>query len=192
MNLTLDKKPFRILQSNWVKTMKTKKIRFTVLLALLLAIVTAGAVIATRTPREATGAFVRKLVDRMDITVENTVFSFDPDAAEDGTFELETTVTLTKTEPDFYARLLDISVEGLDLDSLSVADATGAGALKKGGVFLPVEDGKAVPLTLTVTARFQADGETALSPTLVLHYRSGMTADAADERYLEIPLTVTF
>ena len=172
--------------------MKTKKIRFTVLLALLLAIVTAGAVIATRTPREATGAFVRKLVDRMDITVENTAFSFDPDASEDGTFELETTVTLTKTEPDFYARLLDISVEGLDLDSLSVADATGAGALKKGGVFLPVEDGKAVPLTLTVTARFQADGETALSPTLVLHYRSGMTADAADERYLEIPLTVTF
>ena len=135
---------------------------------------------------------MRKLVDRMDITVEPTVFSFDPAAAEDGAYELETTVTLTKTEPDFYARLLDISIEGLDLDSLSVADATGGGALKKNGVFLPVADGKAVPLTLTVTARFQAAGSEDLSPTLVLHYRAGMTADMADERYLEIPLTVTF
>ena len=172
--------------------MKSKKILIAVLAAVLLGTAVFAAAVGFRQPETKSGAFYQKLADRMDITVENTAFTLVWDEEGDNAFELPLTVTLKKTEPDFYAKLLGITVEGLEADALEIADVSGKGALTKDGVLLPVENGEAVPLTYSVKVRFTAESDEALSPTLVLHYISGMTEGTADERYLEIPLEITF
>ena len=117
--------------------MKSKKIVIAVLAAVLLGTAVFAAAVGFRQPETKSGVYYRKLVDRMDITVENTAFALSWEENGDNAFELPLTLTLRKTEPDFYAKLLGVSVEGLSLDALEIADATGNGALTRDGVLLP-------------------------------------------------------
>lgn len=174
--------------------MNKKKLWAALLAAVLLisaATVTVLA-LAGKKPEAQSGEYYRKTVDRMDIALSPTHFVFDKETGGAEAFSLPLTLTLQKTEADFYCKLLGVEVEGLTPDAVTVVDETGDGPLTKDGVFLPVRDGKAVPLTLSVTVDFTAEPADALSPSLVLHYVSGLTKETADERYLAIPLQLTF
>lgn len=160
--------------------------------AILLVSTVTVIAFAGKKPTAQSGEYYRTIIDRMEITLSPTRFSFgrETDGAE--SFSLPLTLTLKKTEADFYCKLLGVEVEGLTPDAVTVVDETGNGPLTKDGVFLPVRDGEAVPLTLSVTVDFTADSADALSPSLVLHYVSGLTKETADERYLAIPLEISF
>ena len=173
--------------------MQRKKL-FAILGAVLALLLTAGAVCAAvlRSPEKAEGSYYRGILDRVNVEVSPTRFVFASPEAQDETLVCELTLKLSKTEGDFYGKLLDLDVEGLDYDALQISDETGGGTLSKNGAFLPVDkDGAPQPLTLRLTLTFPRP-ETQVSPVLSLHLLSGMSEGTADERFLEIPLEFVF
>ena len=165
-----------------------------VLGALLALLLTAGAVCAAvlRSPEKAEGSYYRGIIDRVNVEVSPTRFVFASSEAQDETLVCELVLKLSKTEGDFYGRLLDLDVEGLDYDALQIADGSGEGTLSRDGALLPVDkNGAPQPLTLCLTLTFPRP-EAEVKPVLSLHLISGMSRETADERFLEIPLEFEF
>ena len=88
---------------------------FLVILLCIALCATATAAI-TRLASKSQGKTQSYIVNRVNITFENTEFTFDNATAGD-TLTCKAHVSIEKTEPDFYGKLNSITISGVPLTS---------------------------------------------------------------------------
>ena len=168
-----------------------KRQKITVLICVLLVILIPVSVLAVsgmKSGDTATGTFERKIIDRINIAVTGTEFELKK--ADGGKYVISFTFKAEKTEPDFYAMLNSLDVEGLDYESIVFSPLNdNCSGNELSGSVLPVKNGKTVPIEYRADVTFSS-AKTKLSPVLVLVYTSGMTQLTSDMHRLEIPLSV--
>lgn len=168
-----------------------RKIALISLFLLLIGSITAVAVIAANRPSESKGQYERDVIDRVRFQVENTDFTLVKSNNGPEEFEISFTLTAEKTEPDFYAVLHSVDLEGLEYDSLifqSASDESNA----PNDLPLPAENGKTVPLQWTVRSLFTSENNASVDFSLVIKYTSGITESTADTHIIKIPMHITF
>ena len=128
---------------------------------------------------------VSKTVNRVNFTLTNTEQTFSP---ADGQYVAELQFTASKTEPDFYAVMNNISLSGMGFENLEVIPTEDT-AVPFSGAVLPAQDGECEEMTWLLRITFSAQSGTTLTPTLTIDYTSGVKAEAANRRLFEAPLT---
>ena len=158
------------------------------LIALPLAVFAANSLLS---PKTSSGGYRREIVDRVDVCVDKTSFTFQAEGEGEQLCQAAFTLTIQKTEPDFYVLLDDLYVEGVNADSVEfLCETPGFSDAAPGGLPLPVKNGAPVPLTYRVLISFRATPSDELAPSLCVELTSGLTAQTADPRLLRIPLEI--
>ena len=172
--------------------MKRKKL-FTAGMCLIIAslLVITGTAVAKYKFSSSSGETVSKIINRVNITVSATEFSFDR-VDKDGMLECRTVVTIEKTEPDFYGVLHSITIGGcepgfvmytagknngdtlLPEDGLRPADVDGANPLEWEGAF---------------TVPYEKDKNT-YDVTLDINYSTGVKTNLAQRYMTSVPITI--
>ncbi len=153
----------------------------------------AGLAIADRRPaepEETAGRYERTITDRVSFFVEPTRFTVQKTEDGEESFQHSFTLRAKKNEADFYAILHSAAVEGPGIVSVTFQTVGSDKNYVPNELPLPAEDGVAEELCWQVTVLFNAAERGRTDHRLVLHYTSGLTPDAADEHYLEIPLEI--
>lgn len=163
-----------------------KKIAVALVCVLLsLSVLIGGAAVVYQTARNKTGSVVSKTVNRVNFTLTDTEQTFSP---ADGQYVAELQFTASKTEPDFYAVMNNISLSGMGFENLEVIPTEDT-AVPFSGAVLPAQDGECEEMTWLLRITFSAQSGTTLTPTLIIDYTSGVKAEAANRRLFEAPLT---
>lgn len=163
-----------------------KKIAVALVCVLLsLSVLIGGAAVVYQTARNKTGSVVSKTVNRVNFTLTDTEQTFSP---ADGQYVAELQFTASKTEPDFYAVMNNISLSGMGFENLEVIPTEDT-AVPFSGAVLSAQDGECEEMTWLLRITFSAQSGTTLTPTLTIDYTSGVKAEAANRRLFEAPLT---
>lgn len=163
-----------------------KKIAVALVCVLLgLSVLIGGAAVVYQTAFNKTGSVVSKTVNRVNFTLTDTEQTFSP---ADGQYVAELQFTASKTEPDFYAVMNNISLSGMGFEKLEVIPTEDT-AVPFSGAVLPAQDGECEEMTWLLRITFSAQSGTTLTPTLTIDYTSGVKAEAANRRLFEAPLT---
>ena len=139
-------------------------------------------------PSASSGGYFSATVNRMDISLDKTDFELKKTNDGSETFIVTAELSIKKCEPDFFAHVKSVSLNGLTSNYiLFTADS------ENGGDILPedlyIRDTS--PLKWKIEISFNAAAELKLTPELIIEYSSGLTKDTADEYQLSIPLTFT-
>ena len=170
--------------------MKRKTVLIFIFL-IIAGVITAVTVIAANRPQESAGQFERDVIDRVRFQVENTDFTLIKSGDEPEEYEITFSLTAEKTEPDFYAILHSVDLEGLEYDSLIFQSDSNENNVPI-DLPLPAENGKTVPLQWTVKLLFTSEKKAPVDFSLVIRYSSGITENTADTHILKIPMHITF
>ncbi len=163
-----------------------KKIAVALVCVLLsLSVLIGGAAVVYQTAFNKTGSVVSKTVNRVNFTLTDTEQTFSP---ANGQYVAELQFTASKTEPDFYAVMNNISLSGMGFENLEVIPTEDT-AVPFSGAVLPAQDGECEEMTWLLRITFSAQSGTTLTPTLTIDYTSGVKAEAANRRLFEAPLT---
>lgn len=163
-----------------------KKIAVALVCVLLsLSVLIGGAAVVYQTAFNKTGSVVSKTVNRVNFTLTDTEQTFSP---ADGQYVAELQFTASKTEPDFYVVMNNISLSGMGFENLEVIPTEDT-AVPFSGAVLPAQDGECEEMTWLLRITFSAQSGTTLTPTLTIDYTSGVKAEAANRRLFEAPLT---
>ncbi len=147
--------------------------------ALALAAVSVSAVLGG--VKTGSGSYERNIIERVDISVSQTEFSFDkPDAS--GELPCYLTFKIDKTEPDFFARLDSLVIEG---DGVSGTVYEGDAAPE----YVVVPESGGLSWNISFSVRYKK-GVTAYPLKLTVTYTSGVDAANVDSYIREIPLSV--
>ena len=163
---------------------------FLVILLCIALCATATAAI-TRLASKSQGKKQSYIVNRVNITFENTEFTFD-NATAGETLTCKAHVSIEKTEPDFYGKLNSITISGVPLTStvFSAGKNNGDTSLPENAV-LPVSDGKTVPLEWDIEFSFVFDGETtSYNLSADIDYTTGVSEVTAQRYITSVPITV--
>ena len=169
----------------------SKKKKIAILLSLLLTLlipITVFAVISAQMADVTKGGFSQNTVDRLNINIDATEFTFKK--SDSGTYMVEFTLTAEKTEGEFYGVLNSVEFSGLDFDYMLLTGDNGENTAIDDTV-LPSVNG--TPQTLSwkvqIPCKITATGE--YTAEFSVSYTSGLTKDSADSRVLTVPITVT-
>ncbi|MBQ7688709.1 MAG: hypothetical protein IJT27_05790 [Clostridia bacterium] len=172
-----------------------RKKRLAILFSALLAVAIPAGVYAAKTlikPTAVAGGYYSDIVNRVEISADNTAFTFRKTEAGTQTFQAAVTLSLKKCEADFFARLDDLNVSGMDYDTLIFLCKTpGLENAVPQDLYLPAENEESIPLTYEILLTFSSDAAGKYDPVLEIEFTSGLTEATADERLLQIPLTIT-
>ncbi len=171
--------------------MKTKKwlVISAFALALLLIPISALAGSSAASPTKTGGGFSRNIIDRLNITIDKTEFTFKK--SNGNLYNVSFTFTAEKTEADFYGVLNSFSVNGTEYEyALFTAGENNTDYVINNTV-LPASDGKTQPLSWTVTIPCKITSAGTVNGTIKIEYTSGVTKETAAPHVLKIPLTVT-
>ncbi len=140
------------------------------------------------TPTVSSGGFYSKTVNRMDFSLDKTEFTLKKNADGKETFIVTAELSVNKCEPDFFAYIKDVNINGISCNYVSFTAGENNGEnVKPENIYLRDTS----PLTWTVEISFDAAAKQTLTPELQIGYTAGLTKDTADEHLLSIPLTVT-
>lgn len=159
--------------------------------AVLALVVSAAAV--TRYKFKSSGEeAVIKTVNRVDIEVSATRFTFDkPDS--DGYLSCTATVSIKKTEPDFYGVLNSITLSGQDFGYIvyTAGKDNGSSSLPE-NLTLPTGDNGVYPLEweVTFTVPF-VEGQTEYNASIDFNYTTGIKTNAAQRYTASVPIVIT-
>ncbi len=170
-----------------------KKSAFIFCLILLCAALCATATAAiTHLATKSQGETQSYIVNRVNITFENTEFTFDNAAAGD-LLTCKAHVSIEKTEPDFYGVLNSITISGTPLSStVFSAGKNNDSAVSPKNAILPVSDEKTVPLEWDVEFSFVYDGETTIyNLTADIDYTTGVSKETTQRYITSVPITVS-
>lgn len=164
-----------------------KKTILPVIIALLAAsVITAGGIIsASNSPTKAETPFVSEITDRVNIGIDSTSFTYGK--AAQGGYEFSFILSLSKAEPDFFAKTESFDIEGTAYSSI-VFEALGDtpdGSITD-GLVLSAKDGKSIEYRWRVTVYTDSKPKSA---TAVLRMTSGITELTSETWVKEIPLT---
>ncbi len=127
------------------------------------------------------GSYERNIIERVNISVSRTEFTFKK-ANEADLLPCDLTFSIEKAEPEFFARLDSLVIEG---DGISGTVYEGDAAPEY--VELP-EDGLSWNISFSVRYK---KGVTAYPLKLVVTYTSGVDAANVDSYIREIPVSVS-
>lgn len=162
---------------------------FVILLCIALCATATAAI--TRLASKSQGKTQSYIVNRVNITFENTEFTFDNVSAGD-TLTCKAHVSIEKTEHDFYGVLNSITISGTPFSStiFSAGKNNGDSSIPENAV-LPVSDGKTVPLEWDIEFSFVFDGETAIyNLNADIDYTTGVSKNTAQRYITSVPITV--
>ncbi len=174
-----------------------KKTRFLIsfCLVLLIAGLSAGVLAVANAnkpvpPSLTAVPYDRSFIDRIDLHIDATQFVFMID--ESGKYKLQFTFTVEKTEPDFFARLDDFYISGLQYSEMTVtADTKNGDAIAIPGAELPADyDSNTKPLSWTAEILFETSQTLSVEPVLHLSYTSGTKYELSESYCLEIPMLI--
>ena len=173
-----------------------KSTLFSIVICVLLVIsvpITVLAIRSGKTPQAQSGSFSRKIIDRIDFSVENTEFVLkkSSDGPEDYTISFY--FSAKKTQADFYGRIDSVRINGLPYDNIVFFPQNdNCDGLTLTDLLLPVKDGEPAEVRWRADLTFTAADVRPLSPVVEITYTGGMSEETADTHILEIPLSVTF
>lgn len=173
--------------------MKKKKL-FTVGLCIFIVsvlVVTAAAVVLYKY-NDASHSYVRKVVNRINIEVSDTEFTFaKPDSS--GMLYCETTVSVEKTEKDFYAMLDSITLSGQDFGYViyTAGKNNGEAELPENVMIKPCQsDNAAYKWDISFTVPYE-EGTSSYEVLLELNYTTGVKPNVTQSYVTNIPITLT-
>lgn len=169
----------------------TKKRIIAIVCAVLIAAaaVSAAAYTAYRF-RTAEKPVERQYVDRVNLSLDRTAFTFDQPPA-DGMLICETTLTVEKSEAEFYGKLVAVTVEG-GKNVIFTAGHDNGDAVLPQDLILPATAEAPIPLSWTVSFGVPyEEGKTDYEAALVITLETGMNAQSTDVRQARFPVTLT-
>ncbi|MCR5041952.1 MAG: hypothetical protein K6C36_07655 [Clostridia bacterium] len=167
--------------------MNKKRIIAAVLAVVLCAALGAGAWAAARAKKVADSRSESLFLSRIDARIEPAEFT----VASAGECALDFTLTVKKNEPDFYARVDSVAVEGLNVGTLTVTpDPGNPGGSAINGLELSAGEEGPFEYRFSVSAAVSADKLPARAK-LVLYVTSGLTYSSASSSRVELGLTLT-
>ena len=172
--------------------MKHKKLLITGISLLLVSIlVISGTAITKYKFTSSSGETVSKLINRVNITVSATEFNFRR-ADADGMLECRTTVSIEKTEPDFYGILHSITVGGCETGYVMyTAGPENGSALLPEDVILPTDGNETTPLSweITFTIPYE-EGKTEYDASIDFVYTTGVKTNVTQQYMTSIPVKI--
>ncbi len=173
--------------------MKNKK-----LLTAIICIITVCALLVTvyavtrYNYKSATGQSESLIINRVNITLEQTQFTFDKPLS-DGILECRTKLIIEKTQPDFYGMLHSVTISGEKMQYVVfTAGKNNGDAVLPENVLLPVnEKGDTQPLEWDIT--FAVPYEESKSTYYIsvdLYYTTGVKTNITQQYTTSIPVTV--
>lgn len=173
--------------------MKRKKL-FTAGICLIIAglLTITGVAVTKYKFNSSSGETVSQLLNRVNIEVSATEFSFDR-VNKDGMLECRTTVSIEKTEPDFYGKLHSITISGSETGYVMyTAGKNNGDSLLPEEVFLPVDDNGTYPLEweIAFTIPYE-EGKNTYEVSLDINYSTGVKPNLAQRYTTGIPITLT-
>lgn len=173
--------------------MKHRKMLIAALcLILVSALMITGFAVTKYKFTSSSGETVSQYINRVNINVSATEFTFSrPD--ENGMLECRTTVSIEKTEPDFYGLLHSITIGGTETGPVVfTAGKDNGNALLPEEVFLPVNEDGTYPLTWEIAFSIPyEDGKTTYEATLDFNYTTGVKTNLTQRYMTSIPVTIT-
>ena len=172
--------------------MKHKKL-FTAALCIILTgvLLITGASAVRNKYTSASGETVSQLVNRVNISVSATEFVFRS-ADKDGMLECRTTVSIEKTEADFYGMLHSITIGECETGYVMyTAGKNNGDAILPEEVMLPVSENGTIPLEweVTFTVPFE-EGKTEYTASLDINYTTGVKPELKQRYMTSIPVTI--
>lgn len=161
-------------------------------LILVSVLMLSGAAVTKYKFTSSSGETVSQIVNRVNITVSATEFTFRS-ADKDGMLECRTTVSIEKTEPDFYGMLHSITVDGCETGYVMyTAGKDNGDALLPEEVVLPMKDNETFPLEweVTFTVPYE-EGKTEYTASLGIDYTTGVKTNLKQRYQTSIPITIT-
>ncbi len=173
--------------------MKRKKL-LTIGLCLIIAgiMMITGAAVTGYKYSSASGEKVSNTLNRINYTVSATQFTFRQ-ADKNGMLECRATVSIEKTEPDFYGKLNSITLSGADFGYVMyTAGKNNGDALLPENVMLPAKDGKVFPLEweIAFTVPYE-EGRTEYEVSIDINYTTGVKTNLTQKYLTSIPVTIT-
>ncbi|MBQ8209930.1 MAG: hypothetical protein IJZ35_05050 [Clostridia bacterium] len=173
--------------------MKRKKLlTAAVCLIAISALVITCAAAAIYKYNSATGAEEQLIARRVNITVSQTEFTYSG-AEADGMLSCTTTVSIEKTEPDFYGMLHSITLSGAEFGyTLYTADQNNGDAILPEEVALPSDENGTYPLEwdISFTVPYE-EGKNVYEIDLIFNYTTGLKPNTTQRYQTSIPLTLT-
>ena len=162
--------------------------------ALVIAVpVTVWAFKTGQAPKNQSGSFTRRIIDRIDFSVENTEFVLKQSESGPEDHTISFYFSAQKTQADFYGRIDSVKINGLTYDNIVfVPQNDNCDGLTLTDMLLPVKDGEPAEVRWRADVTFTAADAKPLAPVIEITYTSGMTQQTADTHILEIPLSITF
>ncbi len=162
--------------------------------ALVIAVpLTVWAVKSGKAPQSQSGSFSRRIIDRIDFSVENTEFVLKKSESGPEDYTISFYFSAKKTQADFYGRIDSVKINGLTYDNIVfVPQNDNCDGLTLTDMLLPVKDGEPAEARWRADMTFTVADAKPLAPVIEITYTSGMTQQTADTHILEIPLTITF
>lgn len=140
-------------------------------------------------PTTSSGGFVRQTVDRINLSVDKTEFTFKK--SEDGIYTIKFELSAEKTEAEFYGRLDSFSITGFDTQYTLLTSADGNAEYVLDSAVLPAKNGKAEKLVWQVEAPCRIGGAGTFNGEIKIEYTSGVTEQFSDSHILAVPVKIT-
>lgn len=173
--------------------MKRKKLFITaVCLIIISALVITAAATAIYKYNSASGAEEQLIARRVNITVSQTDFTYK-NVDADGMLSCTTTVSIEKTEPDFYGMLHSITVSGAEFGyTIYTAGKNNGDAVLPEEVALPSDDSGTYPLEwdISFTVPYE-EGKNSYDIDLIFNYTTGLKPNTTQRYQTTVPLTLT-
>lgn len=134
----------------------------------------------------------QQTVNRVNITVSDTEFLFG-DVDSDGELLCRTTVTIEKTEPDFYGVLDSITLSGQDFGyTIYTAGADNGDAVLPEDAVLPCGDDGTYPLEweIAFTVPYE-EGTNEYAVSIDFVYTTGIKTNVTQQYKTSIPVMIT-
>jgi len=172
-----------------------KKTSVKILICVLLVLSLSLSVYAVQKaikPTSQTGGYEQKLLDRVNLSVENTDFVLTKTADGEETFYITFTFSAGKTEADFYAEINSFSISGIEFENIIfTADEANKTSVNPDGLILGVKNGKPIQYKWTAQMTFNIEEKGTYTPLLEIDYTSGTSKENSEDRYFSVPLTIT-
>ncbi len=143
-------------------------------------------------PDSQKGEYEQKLLDRVNLSVENTDFVVTKSADGEETFFISFTFSAQKTEADFYAEINSFSINDIEFESIIfTADEQNGKSVNPDGLVLGAKNGKPIQYKWTAEMTFKVTEKGVYNPILEIDYTSGTNKENSEDRYFAVPLTIT-
>lgn len=143
-------------------------------------------------PTSQTGEYEQKLLDRVNLSVENTDFVITKTSDGEETFYITFNFSAQKTEADFYAKINSFSISGIEFENIIfTADEQNGTSVNPDSLVLSAKDDKPIQYKWTAQMTFNITEKGVYTPILEIDYTSGTSKENSEDRYFSVPLTIT-